>query len=151
MPNYNLKLSVICPNCNQERLSRGDVVRKAQREGKQLFCKPCRNKLRFAEVKHPRFGTGVKNDPALKYTVSSFYKAKQRCVMGARHHPAYENVEFKFASFQEFVDCVGVRPQGMSLDRINPLGHYEAGNVRWATIKQQAENRLPKGYWQKQT
>lgn len=147
MPNFNLKLSVVCPNCQKERLARGDVVRKAEKEGKQLFCKPCRNQTRFAEVKHPRYGTGVKNNPELRYTISSYYKAKQRCALGSKHHPAYEKVEFRFNSFQEFLDCVGIRPHKMTLDRIDPLGHYEVGNVRWATIKQQAENRMPKGYW----
>lgn len=149
MPNFNLKLSVICPNCNQERLARGDVVRKAEKEGKQLFCKPCRNQTRFKDKRHPRLGTGVKNDPDLLYTRSSYTKAKRRCKLGALHHAAYEKVEFRFNSFEEFLNHIGIRPKGLTLDRINPLGHYEIGNVRWATVKQQAENRLPRGYWLK--
>jgi hypothetical protein len=28
-----------------------------------------------------------------------------------------------------------------------PLGHYEPGNVRWATVELQTANRLPWGYW----
>lgn len=45
------------------------------------------------------------------------------------------------ASFSEFFDNVGARPQGMTLDRINPDKGYEPGNVRWATPLQQALNR----------
>ena len=147
MPNYNLKVSVTCPRCRQQRLARGDVVRKAEREGKELFCKPCRNKSRFENKNHPRKGKGIKNNPALEYTRRSYYKAKRRCKMGKDHHPCYENIEFRLNNLQELLDDIGVRPDGLTLDRINPLGHYEKGNLRWATVKQQAENRLPRGYW----
>ena len=128
-------------------MARGDVVRKAEREGKELFCKPCRNKSRFEDKSHPRKGKGVKNNPALEYTRRSYYKAKRRCKMGKDHHPCYENIEFRLNSLQELIDDIGVRPDGLTLDRINPLGHYEKGNLRWATAKQQAENKLPRGYW----
>jgi hypothetical protein len=70
--------------------------------------------------------------------------------MGARHHACYDQVEFKFNALQELIDCIGIRPEGMTLDRIDPLGHYEPGNVRWATMEQQCANRLPRGYWKKQ-
>jgi hypothetical protein len=39
-------------------------------------------------------------------------------------------------------DSTGQRMvQRISLDRINPFGHYEPGNVRWATDTQQQRNR----------
>ena len=149
MPNGNLKVETTCPLCKSVRLARGDVVRKAEREGKELWCKPCRNQTRFANKDHPRKGTGVINNPELKRTRSSFYKAKQRCRLGAKHHPAYENVEFKFKCLQDLIDEIGIRPEGTTLDRINGLGHYEQGNVRWATPIEQAQNRMPKHYWSK--
>lgn len=43
--------------------------------------------------------------------------------------------------FIQFVTDVGRRPKGKTLDRINPEGHYEPGNVRWATDEQQSNNR----------
>jgi hypothetical protein len=41
--------------------------------------------------------------------------------------------------FANFLADMGPRPQGMTLDRINPQGHYEPTN--WATAKVQRENQ----------
>lgn len=147
MPNGLLKYEVQCPICKEKRMVRSDVLKKLQRDEKPLICKACHNRIRFNGRDHPRKGTGVKNDPALARTRSSYFKAKQRCRMGDKHHACYEAVEFRFSSLQQLIDCIGVRPDGKTLDRIDPLGHYEPSNVRWATIAEQAANRLPRGYW----
>ena len=147
MPNHNLSVSTTCPRCSQTRMARGDVVRKAEREGRSLYCKPCRNQMRFEEKPHPLKGTGVKNDPERLSARNSYYKAKRRCRLGSAHHPAYEAVEFRFESFDQFFEELGPRPDGCSVDRIDPLGHYEPGNVRWATVMEQAANRMPRNYW----
>lgn len=45
-------------------------------------------------------------------------------------------------SSKVFFDYIGPRPTPQhSLDRIDSLGPYAPGNVRWATKKEQAENR----------
>lgn len=150
MPNGNLKHEKQCPICKESRMVRSDVIARIEKQGKPLICKPCHNRIRFKEKDHPKKGTGIKNDPVIATTLSSFYKAKQRSKMGKKHHPCYQHVEFRFDSIQHFIECVGIRPNGKTLDRIDPLGHYEPGNVRWATIQEQVANRLPRGYWKKQ-
>lgn len=150
MPSNCRMYEVCCPNCKNNRLVRYDVFSRLQKQGKPLICKPCHNRMRFSDRDHPRKVTGVKNNPDLRRTQSSYYKAKQRCKMGAKHHPCYSNVEFRFDSLQQLIDCIGVRPEGKTLDRIDPLGHYEPNNVRWATIAEQVANRLPRNYWKNQ-
>ena len=150
MANGNVKHEVQCPNCGEKRMVRSDVLSRLQKEEKPLICKPCHNRLRFDGRDHPRKGTGVKNDPVLARTSASYNKAKRRCKDGEKHHLCYANVQFRFESLQQLIDCIGIRPEGLTLDRIDQLGHYEPGNVRWATMSQQNANRLPRGYWQKQ-
>jgi hypothetical protein len=43
--------------------------------------------------------------------------------------------------FDTFMLDMGRRPKGMTLDRIDPWGHYEKSNCKWATAAEQARNK----------
>ena len=73
---------------------------------------------------------------------------KDRCVREKNPHYKYyggRGIEFRFASplaMAEWVrDNLGYPKQGESIDRIKNEEHYEPGNLRWATTKQQANNK----------
>lgn len=44
-------------------------------------------------------------------------------------------------SFENFLEDMGKKPKGLTLDRIDVNGNYEPGNCRWATSQEQTANK----------
>ena len=77
----------------------------------------------------------------------SWESAKQRCFNPNSH--GYHNYGGRGITmcdewannFSLFLEHMGSRPEGFTLDRINPDGNYEPGNCRWADLYTQNGNR----------
>lgn len=135
MAAHHSYIEIKCENCGNTRIARKDVATKTLKDGKRLLCHPCAIKLRPVTWKKKEEHELLRNQGAYK----SYCRAKRRVKIN--HNGAYSSVEFRFSSYEQFLEELGPRPDGMTLDRIDSTGHYEPGNVRWATMKEQSRNR----------
>jgi hypothetical protein len=87
-------------------------------------------------------------DSSIKSTYGTWRSMKQRCYNSKDiGYYRYGNRGIVVCnrwliSFENFLADMGPRPRDMTLDRYpDPSGNYEPSNCRWATAKQQANNR----------
>ena len=121
----------ICDCGATVKLRRGQLL-----SGKTKSCGCLRRDM--AAVKQKSHGMSASPE------YSAWQNAKNRCERPADiRYPLYggRGIKMKFRTFAEFFAEVGPRPDGMTLDRIDPDGDYAPGNVRWASVKDQARNR----------
>ena len=100
---------------------------------------------KLAHPAHVRL-SNVKTNGDRTPTYVSWYNMKSRCNNPNANDYKYWggrgiSVCLRWESFANFLDDMGERPEGLTLDRVDNDGDYEPGNCRWATWKEQRANR----------
>lgn len=113
----------------------------------------CRTCYRIAAARHrktKKYRTRQRAANARYHTPTriSWEGMRERCSYTA--HPAYDRYGgrgitacSRWESFENFLADMGPRPQGKTLDRVNPDGNYAPSNCRWATRSPSTPSRPP--------
>ena len=80
-------------------------------------------------------------------TYHSWASMIQRCTNPKRYgykHYGGKGVTVcpRWLSFDSFLEDMGVRPEGLTLERKDVSGNYEPSNCKWATATEQARNSV---------
>lgn len=106
-----------------------------------------KDQIRKAKLKH-----GATQNDALTGTYKSWYSMKARCYRkSCIEYKRYggrgiEVCERWKNSFENFLEDMGERPEGYSLERKDFNGNYEPSNCCWTTSMEQAKNRRNNKY-----
>ena len=99
-------------------------------------------------------GIATKINGRATKTYNAWVHMKQRCLnprchiwkyYGGRGIKICERWTDPASGFKNFIDDVGIAPDGLTLGRVDNEGHYEPGNVTWQSWQDQAMNRKQGG------
>lgn len=99
----------------------------------------------FAERNKARATHGKASTSERHPIYRAFHHARSRCTIPTDHDYKWYGalgVQFKFMDFPSFWNEVAPTwAVGLTLDRIDPFGNYEVGNLRWVSRAVQSRNQ----------
>lgn len=120
-------------NCKRRHRAKGycQIHYFRSRTGKNLS-DPIYKREKHETVSHPLYKTWCKMRSRCRYSGDDRYQ-----YYGGRGIKVCK----RWDSFPLFLEDMGERPQGMTLDRINNDGNYTPKNCKWSTRSEQNLNR----------
>ena len=92
--------------------------------------------------KNTTHGHWVDNKPSKTY--ASWRSMKYRCSNPKNKYYHQQGIKVCnrwLNSFENFLEDMGERPEGKTIDRINRFGNYEPSNCKWSTVAEQNNNK----------
>lgn len=134
----HIRWDCIC-NCGRPHEVSGTQLR----SGRCLRCPECRR----VKIQHGgKNNAGVKTSPEYRSWESMLRRCQNECAHGYNHYGG-RGIEVcdrwnpkVGGSFENFVEDMGERPDGMTLDRIDVNGNYCKENCRWSSQSEQMYN-----------
>lgn len=146
-----------CTKCGTTKPLDEFHVNRAGPDGRRPDCRECRNAYTLALMRRKRAQKYQGYEHRMVTTYPGIYRSlsAHKSLSTNPNVPQYHNyggrgIEYRFAgTFEDgcklVVETLGHRPtKKHSLDRIDVDGHFEINNLRWATRRQQADNRRPR-------